>query len=115
MEQSKVKDDTAAAYLVVLVTVSDGEQARRIANELLDRRKAACVNIVPSVSSLFWWRGELNSAQENLLIIKTKASLLDEIITLVCQAHSYDVPEIIALPIVGGNQDYLQWLGREVE
>ncbi len=110
-----MKEATASAYLVVLVTVSNSEEAHRIANELLNRRKAACVNIVPEVSSLFWWQGKLDSAHENLLIIKTKTSLLNEIVTLVNQIHSYDVPEIIALPIVGGNQNYLEWVGREVE
>ena len=70
---------------------------------------------MPGVSSLFWWRDKVDSAQENLLIIKTKASRLSEIVTLVRQIHSYDVPEIIALPIVGGNHDYLEWVDREVE
>ncbi len=70
---------------------------------------------MPGVSSLFWWQDRLESAQENLLIIKTKASLLNEVVTLVSHIHSYDVPEIIALPIVGGTQDYLEWIGREVE
>ncbi len=110
-----MKEDTASAYLVILVTVGNSEEAHKIANELLNQRRAACVNIVPGVSSLFWWQGRLDSAHENLLIIKTKASQLDEIVTLVRQIHSYDVPEIIALPIVGGSQDYLDWVGREVE
>ncbi len=110
-----MKEDTASAYLVVLITVPDSEEAQKIAGELLNRRKAACVNIVPGVSSLFWWRDKVDSAQENLLIIKTKASRLSEIVTLVRQIHSYDVPEIIALPIVGGNHDYLEWVDREVE
>jgi len=63
---------------------------------------------VPGVSSLFWWQDKLDSAQESLLIVKTKASLLPEIISLVKGIHSYDIPEIIALPVVGGNQDYLE-------
>ncbi len=110
-----MKEGAASAYLVLLVTVGSSEEAHKIAHELLNRRKVACVNIVPGVSSLFWWQEKLDSAQENLLIIKTKASLLSDIVTLVSQIHSYDVPEIIALPIVGGNQDYLEWIGREVE
>jgi periplasmic divalent cation tolerance protein len=110
-----MKPDGAPAYLVLLVTTSNSEESHRIAAELLNKRKAACVNIMPEVNSLFWWEGELDSAHENLLIIKTRASLLNEIVTLVSQIHSYDVPEIIALPIVGGNQDYLDWVGREVE
>ena len=82
---------------------------------LRHRRKAACINIVPGVSSLFRWQGKLDSAQENLLIIKTKASLLAEIVRLVKEIHSYEVPEIIALPIIGGNEDYLKWIHSEVE
>jgi periplasmic divalent cation tolerance protein len=102
-------------YLVILVTTSDSAEAHKIGNELLKRRKAACVNIVPGVSSLFWWEGKLDTAQENLLIIKAKASLLNDIVTLVREIHSYDVPEIIALPIVGGNPDYFEWVAKEVE
>ena len=107
--------EAASAYLVLLVTASNSKEAHKIANELLNQRKAACVNIVPRISSLFWWQGNLDSASENLLIIKTEASLLDELITLVKGIHSYSVPEIIALPIVGGNKDYLEWIGKEVE
>ena len=101
--------------VVILITASTGEEANKIAHGLLAQRKAACVNIVPGVSSLFWWQGKLDSAQESLLIIKTKASLLDEIVTLVKEIHSYDVPEIVVLPIIGGNQDYLRWIDKEVK
>lgn len=103
------------AYTVLFITTADTEEAKRIASTLLNQKKAACVNIVPKVSSLFWWQGKLDSGQESLLIVKTKTSLLSEVVTLVKQIHSYDVPEVIALPIVGGNQDYLDWIGKEVE
>jgi len=101
-------------YIVVLITTGTPEEAQRIAAVLLEQRKAACVNIVPRVSSRFWWRGELDSAEESLLIVKTKATLLDEVVSLVKEAHSYDVAEVIALPVVGGSQDYLDWMGGEV-
>jgi periplasmic divalent cation tolerance protein len=101
--------------IVIFVTTSTEEEAHRIAELLLGRRKAACVNIVPSVDSSFWWQGKLDSAQESLLIIKTKASLLPEIIELVKGIHSYEVPEIIALPIIGGNENYLNWVDDEVK
>ena len=110
-----MEEDAASAYLVLLVTSSSSEEAHKIARQLLNQRKAACVNIVPGVSSLFWWQDKLDSAEENLLVIKTRASQLDEIVTLIKGIHSYEVPEIIALPIVGGNQDYLEWIGREVK
>ncbi len=103
------------AYTVLFITTVNNEEAQRISSMLLNQKKAACVNIVPRVDSLFWWQGKLDSAQESLLIVKTKTSLLNEIITLVREIHSYDIPEIIALPIVGGNQDYLDWIGKEVK
>ena len=102
------------ANVVVLITSTD-EEAHKIAEALLIQKKAACINVVPGVSSFFWWQDKLDSAQESLLIVKTKASLLNEIVTLVKEVHSYDVPEIIALPIVDGNQDYLEWIGKEVK
>jgi periplasmic divalent cation tolerance protein len=101
--------------IVLLITTDSRDQADIIARSLLDARKVACVNIVPQVDSLFWWEGKVDSARECLLIAKTKPSVLDEVITLVKRIHSYDVPEIIALPILGGNEDYLKWVKEEVE
>ena len=101
-------------YIVVFITARDAEEAKKIASSLLKRRQAACVNIVPGVNSHFWWKDKLDSSQESLLIIKTKESLLPEIIKSVKKIHSYTVPEIIALPIVGGDQDYLDWIDSEV-
>ena len=101
--------------IVVFVTAGTEEEAGNIAELLLEQRKAACVNIVPKVDSLFWWQGKLDSAQESLLIIKTKASLLPDVVSLVKGIHSYEVPEIIAMPIIGGNEDYLRWLNSEVK
>ncbi len=102
-------------HIVLFITTSGSEEAHRIADALLKQRKVACVNIVPRVSSLFWWQAKRESAEESLLIVKTKASLLDEIVESVKELHSYDTPEIIALPIIGGNQDYLEWIGKEVK
>jgi len=104
-----------SAYIVLFITTATAEEAQRISKVLLNQRKVACVNIVPKVSSLFWWQDKLDSAQESLLIVKTKASQLNEIVRLVKELHSYDVPEIIALPIAGGNQDYLEWIDKEVK
>jgi len=105
----------ARAHIVVFITTATAEEAQRIANILVSGRKAACVNIVPQVHSRFWWRGKIDSADEALLVVKTKAALLDKLIGLVKENHSYEVPEIVALPIVGGNPDYLQWLDDETE
>jgi len=102
----------ASGRVVVLITADEAE-AQRIAELLLNRRKAACVNIVSGVKSLFWWQGKLDGAVESLLIVKTRAALLPEIIELVREVHSYQVPEIIALPIIDGSADYLEWLDSE--
>ncbi len=103
-----------ASKVVVMITTATEEEAYHIAMLLVNQRKAACVNIVPRVDSLFRWQGKLNSVQESLLIVKSKASLLPEIIEVVKRAHSYEVPEIIALPIISGNEDYLRWMDSEV-
>ena len=99
-----------ADKVVVLITTSSEEEAHEIAELLVNRRKAACVNIVPKVDSLFWWKDKLDSARESLLLVKTKASLFPEIVELVKRTHSYEVPEVIALPIIAGSDDYLKWL-----
>ena len=101
-------------YIVVFITANSANEAQQIAGLLLEPRLAACVNIVPQVDSRFWWEGKLDSAHESLLIIKTKNSLLPQIIDSVKGIHSNTVPEIIALPIVGGNQDYLDWMENEL-
>ena len=101
-------------YIVVFITTNTAGEAQRIATLLLEQRQAACVNIIPEVDSRFWWEGKLDSARESLLVIKTRASRLPEIINLVKGVHSNTVPEIIALPIIGGNQDYLDWIDKEL-
>ena len=96
--------------IVVLITAGSEEEGRKIAGLLVKEKKAACVNILPGVESLFRWKGRTDSARECLLLVKTRASLLPEIIRLVKGIHSYELPEIIALPITGGSEDYLSWL-----
>jgi periplasmic divalent cation tolerance protein len=101
--------------IVIFITTGTNGEARQVAEALLEQRKAACVTIVPTVTSLFWWEDRIDSDQESLLIVKSKASLLDEIVSLVKGVHSYDVPEVIALPIIGGNSDYLNWIGEQTQ
>jgi len=103
------------AYVVVFITTSSYEEARKIADALIAQKKAACVNIVPMVNSLFRWKGKIEEAEESLLVVKTRAKLLHDIVNTVKGIHSYEVPEIIALPIVEGNPDYLKWIEEETE
>lgn len=102
-------------YCVVLITVPNEEQGELIADRLLEGKLAACVNRVPKVVSRFWWEGKIDSEEEMMLVVKTKASVLDELGRVVREAHSYDVPEIIALPIVWGSSSYLDWMQAEVK
>ena len=99
---------------MVFITTPDTEEAGKITGILLDKRLAACVNTVPEVNSLFRWQGKIQAERESLLIVKSKASLLSDIIETVRQNHPYEVPEIIALPVIGGSTDYLDWLEKEV-
>jgi len=98
-------------YSVVLIT-SRREEAEGIAHALLEEKKAACVNIIPEISSLFWWEGKLETQSESLLVVKTRTASLPDVIELVKSVHSYEVPEIIALPITGGNRAYLDWISQ---
>ena len=102
-------------YAVVLVTAGSLEEARRIGDALVSQHKAACVNIVPQIVSLFRWEGRIEDDNESLLFIKTRTELLSEVVETVNRIHSYDVPEIIALPIVDGSEEYLNWIGEETE
>ncbi len=97
-------------HVVVLITAETLGQGREIADALVGEKLAACVNLMPRIHSKFWWQGKIDSANESLLIVKTREALLDKVINLVKSKHSYTVPEIIALPIVGGNKDYLDWI-----
>ena len=101
--------------IIVHVTTKDESEAHKLAQLLLEQRKAACVNIVPRVSTLYRWQGKIESGSESLMIVKTKRSLLHDIITIIKANHSYEVPEVIALPIEGGSPEYLAWLEDELD
>jgi len=106
---------TESGYVVILITAGSYEEAHKIADALISQRKAACVGIVPEVNSLFWWGNKVEAAKESLLLVKTRAKLFPEVANLVKEIHSYEVPEIIALPVVEGNLDYLAWVSNETE
>ena len=97
-------------YIIVLITCPNKEVSEQIANALLEQKLAACVNIMTPVISLYSWGGEINRDEEMLLIVKSRADLFEELIPAVKNVHPYDVPEIIALPIIMGSQDYLGWI-----
>ncbi len=102
-------------FTAVLVTAGSMEEAEKIAGKLLDEKKAACVNIIPGVKSFFRWENKKESGEEVLMIVKSRVEILDEVIEVVKTNHSYDVPEIIALPIAGGDENYLKWMEGEIK
>ncbi len=97
-------------HIVVLATAKDETQANKIAEKLVEEKLIACANIVPGVQSVFRWEGKTDRAREVLLIFKSRRRHFSAIVNTVKALHSYDVPEVIALPIVEGNKDYLDWL-----
>lgn len=101
--------------IVVFITAGSHEEAEKIGNALVEERLAACCNIIEPVMSVFHWEGTINREKEVLLIAKSSISQFEEIMKRVKELHSYDVPEIIALPIIAGSEDYLQWIDNETK
>lgn len=99
---------------VVLTTCGSLEEARRIAQVLVHRRLAACVNLVPQIESVYFWKDEVETAAEYLLIIKTTAAAFGRLRDAICDLHSYDVPECIQIAIEDGSAAYLEWIAESV-
>ncbi|HMJ06650.1 MAG TPA: divalent-cation tolerance protein CutA [Chthoniobacterales bacterium] len=100
----------AADVLLALSTFPDAETARRIARELVTERVTACANVLPAIQSVYRWEGEVQEAEETLVLFKTTRARFPELQTRLQSLHPYDVPEIIALEVVDGLPDYLRWL-----
>lgn len=106
----KILPMESTKYVVIFVTCANKEEGEKISQGLVKKRLAACVNSIPRITSRYWWQGKIETAEEVLLIIKSKKSLVNRLINEVKKLHSYTVPEIIALPIIDGNKDYLNWI-----
>jgi periplasmic divalent cation tolerance protein len=101
--------------ILVLTTASSKDEARKIARALVERLLAACVNIVPQVGSIYRWEGEVEEAEEWLLIVKTTRGAFERVRDAISELHSYDVPECISISIESGSPKYLNWLGESVK
>ena len=99
------------AYIIVMVTTANKQEAENIAQRLLKERLIACANIIGPVSSLFHWAGKIEKAEEYLIFMKSREDLFEKLAETVKALHSYEVPEILVLPIVEGSRAYLDWLG----
>jgi len=100
-------------YIIVLTTFGTKEAALKVTEKLLKARLIACVNIIDNVDSLFHWNGKIENSREALAIMKTQKKHLEELMEWIHTHHTYSVPEIIALPIIGGSGEYLNWLKEE--
>ncbi|MGQ9584443.1 MAG: divalent-cation tolerance protein CutA [Anaerolineae bacterium] len=107
--------DVVAEYRLVVITCPSGEEAERIARTVVEERLAACVNVVPGVTSYYWWEGRVQQDAEWLLLAKTASARLEALTARVRELHSYEVPEVVALPIVGGSPGYLDWIAASLE
>lgn len=107
---------TASTDLLVMLTTAPSAIAgEKLARGLVEARLAACVNIIPGVLSIYRWKDDVQADPEVQLVIKTRASLRERVAQWITENHTYDTPEVIALPIEGGSQEYLAWLRRETE
>jgi periplasmic divalent cation tolerance protein len=103
------------SYIVVLVTSKDTAEAEKIARSVVDKKLAACCSIMKDVHSIYQWEGKVNESREALIVIKTRRDAFPSLEREIKSLHSYKVPEIISLSILGGNEDYLKWLGTSVK
>jgi len=99
---------------IVMTTAGSQEEARKIAHALVERRVAACVNIVPRIESVYRWQGKVETAEEWLLLIKTQAESFERVRDAVKELHSYDLPECVMLEVIAGNQEYLDWIAKNI-
>jgi periplasmic divalent cation tolerance protein len=104
----------AGGHLVVLSTVGSAEDAERIGRALVEAGLAACVNVVPAVTSIYRWKGKVEREEERLLVIKTRAERFEALRDALVALHPYEVPEVLALSVTGGHQPYLDWLDDSV-
>ncbi len=101
-------------YLVVLCTAPDSATAERLARRVVESRLAACVNVVTGVVSIYRWKGEVHTDEERLLVIKTHAERWEALRETLVREHPYELPEVLALPVLAGHPPYLQWLDEGV-
>jgi periplasmic divalent cation tolerance protein len=101
---------TRESYVMVIITTSNQEEAEKIGKTLVEEKLAACAKIIPSIKSLFFWKGEFNNISESIIFLNTRGDLFEKLKERVHELHSYEVPEVIALPILAGSSEFLVWI-----
>ena len=102
-------------YIQITKTVSKLDEAKRIADNILNKKIAACVQILGPIKSIYWWKNKKENKEEWLCVIKTKKQLFNKISEIIKKIHSYELPEIIAIPIINGSNEYLKWIDNETQ
>jgi periplasmic divalent cation tolerance protein len=102
-------------FILVLVTTANKEEAEKIVQKLLEDKLIACANIINPVTSHFHWAGKIDCAEECLVVMKSRMNLFGTLVECVKSLHSYDVPEVLALPLVAGSEAYLGWMGKALK
>jgi len=101
-------------YIQVLTTTATKSAAQAIATAVVGKRLAACAQVIGPITSTYWWQGKIETAEEWLCVMKSRQDLYQELEKAIRQVHPYEVPEILAVPVVQGSQDYLEWMDREL-
>jgi periplasmic divalent cation tolerance protein len=96
--------------IVVLSTCANEQEGEKLARLLVEEKLAACVNVIPRMRSFYWWKGAIETSEECLLLVKSSRDLFERVKSVLASAHSYEVPEVVALPIVDGSENYMSWL-----
>ena len=97
-------------YVIAYVTARDMEEAKRIGETVVREKLAACANIIPSIESIYWWKGNMEDDRETVLLLKTKKALASKLIKRVKELHSYEIPCVDIIPVTEGNEDYFKWI-----
>lgn len=101
-------------HILVIVTTANKTEAEKIARALLNERLIACANIIGPAHSLYWWQGKIESAEEHITLMKTRKNLFNKLSEKVKTLHSYQIPEIIAIPIIEGFEPYMKWVDNSL-
>lgn len=101
-------------YIQVITTTDKKENAKIIARGIVEKRLAACVQVVGPITSTYWWDNNIEESEEWLLIMKSQKNLYKELEEAIKEIHTYEVPEILSSPVIAGNQSYLDWIGKEI-
>lgn len=103
----------AMTFATIYITAASQDEALTIGRAVVEARLAACANVFPGITSVYWWEGSRQEGSEAALILKTRQDLVDQVVAKVKELHSYECPCVVALPIAGGNKEFLDWIAKE--